>query len=341
MEVLQSSPQVFGGTWARWTVCRSARLHGYLPKEGTLQKVRFPRSLSLGNTRNRTLHSAGSPHLARAEVVDAPGGGNLPRPFQGFHWRHLSLLFPRCGHDVTWRRDLWPGDRKVSARPVIAAQTQRVGRLVDVLNLRTKTRRYGSLARFLGLMERGCVRITLHCDCDSREQQPLSWASLTPDASPERGTEEEVETRQRGRYRGCSGAGHWSASRPCFYSSQAGLFTRATATKLGIPHSGCVPRTRYRGRGGNTTARTLTVGALVLATGVQVDLASTQAKPGSLRLGCAGQVVARGSLVHVRSLRCVSNRWTSGHLCFRSDTSWPPMESGTTSSSVARSGLSQ
>ena len=39
-----------------------------------------------------------------------------------------------------------------------------------------------------------------HSDCDLREQQPRGrWASVTPEASPERSTDEEVEARQRGR----------------------------------------------------------------------------------------------------------------------------------------------
>ena len=40
----------------------------------------------------------------------------------------------------------------------------------------------------------------MHSECDLREQQPRGrWASDTPEASPERSIDEEVEARQRGR----------------------------------------------------------------------------------------------------------------------------------------------
>ena len=91
-----------------------------------------------------------------------------------------------------------------SALLVIAAQTPRVGRVVgagtepededeadwepDVVPRVDGARRNQTTAR------------SAHSDCDLREQQPRGrWTSVTPEASPERGVDEEVDARQRGR----------------------------------------------------------------------------------------------------------------------------------------------
>ena len=91
-----------------------------------------------------------------------------------------------------------------SARPLIAAQTPRVGRLVgagtepedeDEADLELDV-----VPRVDGAPRRQNTARSVHSDCDLREQQPRGrWASVTPEASPERSVDEEVDAGQRGR----------------------------------------------------------------------------------------------------------------------------------------------
>ena len=141
----------------------------------------------------------GPAHSAHADVVGAPGG---------VFRRNLSSGSPEAPvlHLPTFlsRRDLESEiaalRAEFSARPVISAQTPRVGRLVgagtepededeadwepDVVPRVDGARRRQNKAR------------SVHSDCDLREHQPRGrWASVTPEASPERSADEEVDAQ--------------------------------------------------------------------------------------------------------------------------------------------------
>ena len=122
------------------------------------QKVRFPQPPSLGNTRTRIVHP--------------------PAPLV----RHMPMWLE---HMVGgFRRDHSSGspEAPVLPLPTLVLSLQRKRRVSDVClvlvrNLRTKTRRIGSLTWFLGLMVRGGVR-TRHGQCilTATTRATATWA---------------------------------------------------------------------------------------------------------------------------------------------------------------------
>ena len=126
--------------------------------------MRFPQPASLGNTRTRTLHP-----LAR-RIRFMPMWWERPEadfsvPLLKVPGGRLSFFFARSGRGVAWRvRSPLCEQNFQHVRSLQRKAHVSVVWLVLVQNLRTKTRRDGSLTWFLGLMERGGVR-TRHDQC--------------------------------------------------------------------------------------------------------------------------------------------------------------------------------